>query len=504
MGPLIGSYREDDKETISLPRTPHSRRTRTTDDGLMAFDSSSEFSFDDNLTDEGRLSRSLQSWMPDYTIVPIEPMVKPPKQPVYSGRLGKKLSLKRIPSDESIATKLSLLSCSTRDVSPEERSSTATKRRRKKKNLSSRAPSAAEKVVSKWEEFARQRAKGALDKFSKTHNAMRMDVVQRFEDDESEAFRMMDKDEKKMLISVGIIRSRLFAGQLKKTPSLSDVRDSFTPSQPRHVQRALSVGAKPRSRGINLEEIREQRMREKIALMQQRQRSRGGRRSFLSHRQLTRTTLTSSAGSVAPATPSPRSGSPVNQEEKVSVWKGDRQILEMDLRRGLTKRVQKKIMSTTMAINLVTGYGESNERQTVIGRHEEFPSYVEEDYCNVPKIVQRIRITPDLSLVIKDDIRVRMGRPRYHEIRIKDLEMWNRGQVLNRSHRNLKVFNWLHSLKESDFDKDIEPYIDDSVPASPDDVDVLHVEAADEPDIKPLYMKKFNMKGSKKKSLRKI
>lgn len=498
MGPLIGSYREEDK--YSLPRTPFSRRSRTTDDGLMAFESSSEFSFDDTQTDEGRLSQALQTWMPDYVIVPIEPTVKPPRQPVYSGRLGKKPSLQRIPSDESISTKLSLLSCSTRATSPETLVCTATKRRRKKKNLSSRAPSAIEKIGSKWEEFARQRSKGALDRFSKTHNAMRMDVVQRIDDDESEAFRNMDKDEQRMLRSVGIKRSRLFAGKLKKSPSLSNVKDTYVLQQPRQLRRALSVGAKPRSRGINLEEIRQQRIREKIALMQQRQRSRGGRRSFLSHRMQTRTTITtSSLGSAAPVTPSPRSMSPANQEERVSVWKGDTQILEMDLRRGLTNRVQKKIMSTTMAINLVTGFGETNQRQTMIGRHEEFPSYTDEDYCAVPKMVQRIRITPDLSLVIKDDIRIRMGRPRYHEIKIKDLEIWNRGQVLNRSHRNLKVFNWLHSLKENEFDKDLEPYIDDSIPACPDDVDILHIEAADEPDVKPLSMKKFKMKGRKRK-----
>lgn len=489
-----------------MPRTPYSRRTRSSDDGLMAFDSCSEFSFDDALTDEGRLSRSLQSWMPNYVIVPIEPMVKPPRQPVYSGRLGKMPSLQRVPSDESIHTKLSLLSCSTRDISPDERLSTATKRRRtRRRNVGSRAQSANEKPKLNWEDFARQRSKGALDKFSKTHNAMRMDVIQQFEDDESEAFRMMDKDEQRMLKAVGIRRSRLYGGELKKSPSLSDVRDTYTPPKPKPTtnRRSLSVGAKPRSRGINLEEIRQQRIREKIALMQQRQRSRGGRRSFLAHRKQTRTTITttSSTGSNAPATPSPRSMSPANNnpEEQVSVWKGDQQILEMDLRRGLTKRVQKKIMSTTMAINLVTGYGESNEQQRVIGRHEEFPSYVDEDYCSVPKMVQRIRITPDLSMVIKDDIRVRMGRPRYHEIKTRDLEVWNRGQLLNRSHRNLKVFNWLHSLKENEFEKDIEPYIDDSIPTSPGDVDVLHIEAADEPDIKPLYLKKFKMKGKKRK-----
>lgn len=67
--------------------------------------------------------------------------------------------------------------------------------------------------------------------------------------------------------------------------------------------------------------------------------------------------------------------------------------------------------------------------------------------------------------------------------------MWNRGQALDRAHRNLKVFNWLHSLKEDDFDAtSLEQEVNDSPPVG-DDVtlrEVLFVRAVDEPDIKPL------------------
>jgi hypothetical protein len=38
--------------------------------------------------DEGRLSRALQSWMPEYVITSIEPMEKPPWEPVFTGKLG--------------------------------------------------------------------------------------------------------------------------------------------------------------------------------------------------------------------------------------------------------------------------------------------------------------------------------------------------------------------------------------------------------------------------------
>jgi hypothetical protein len=102
-----------------------------------------------------------------------------------------------------------------------------------------------------------------------------------------------------------------------------------------------------------------------------------------------------------------------------------------------------------------------------------------------------MRISPFLSNIIREDIKVRMGRPRYHEIKVKDLEWWNRGQHLNRAHRNLKVFNWLHSLREDDFEHILDLDIIDNPPVGRDDIAIMHVEAADEPDIKPLYQTDF-------------
>jgi hypothetical protein len=56
---------------------------------------------------------------------------------------------------------------------------------------------------------------------------------------------------------------------------------------------------------------------------------------------------------------------------------------------------------------------------------------IDDDYGFRPKIIQKMRISPFLSNIIREDIKVRMGRPRYHEIKVKDLEWWNRGQHLD-------------------------------------------------------------------------
>lgn len=61
------------------------------------------------------------------------------------------------------------------------------------------------------------------------------------------------------------------------------------------------------------------------------------------------------------------------------------------------------------------------------------------------------------------------------------------------------MFNWFYSLKENEFEKDIELYIDDSVFIFFDDVDVFYIEVVDEFDIKLFYLKKFKMKGKKRK-----
>ena len=155
--------------------------------------------------------------------------------------------------------------------------------------------------------------------------------------------------------------------------------------------------------------------------------------------------------------------------------------------------MKHRIAVTNTALERVTGVGDDNEPRPYTCHLPEFPNYIDDDFALQPKIPQQIRISPQLSHVIKNDIKVRMGRPRYHEIRLQDLAQWNRGQVLDRAHRNLKVFNWLHSLKEDEFDTTSLQQTIHDIPPEDSDVtygEMILIRAADEPEIKPLYEQK--------------
>nr|KAG5688452.1 hypothetical protein BaRGS_003049 [Batillaria attramentaria] len=224
-----------------------------------------------------------------------------------------------------------------------------------------------------------------------------------------------------------------------------------------------------------------------------------GRRSM--HRSASRHSLTSvnsdvflSATTPRTNTPPPKAEEPAEKKEQVTMWKGDRQILAIDLKKELTSKVKHRITTTTTALERVTGMGDDNEQRPYSCHLQEFPSYIDDDFAlDAQNPAKTSHLSPQLSHVIKTDIQVRMGRPRYHEIRVRDLELWNRGQTLDRAHRNLKVFNWLHSLKEDEFDAaSVQQTIND-VPPDLEEVtfgEMVLIRAVDEPDVKPLFERK--------------
>ena len=489
-------------------------------------------------TDEGRLSRALQTWMPDHVIVPLNPKEKPPVEPVFSGRLGKERDklkrgrnsgkendskirkpktvtlLRRTDSDDSIETSISLLTCSsdsTIDVI-EEMNASKNKRRRKRMTSSRASTATIESVVeSKWVELANKRA-GIFDKFMRIGKGPKMYIGNVDISEESEAFQLFDPTDQKLVFNAGSKRGIRYIDKvsLKRCDSVSDVADTdYETENTRNSLRRVSSASSKRSRcKLDLAELKRQmlnrRLAEEQAKIAEKERQRKGKRGSLV-RNLSRQSLVSQSvqsvssrpsspsqsvhsSDMRPFSPSERPSRTESPEEKqVTVWKGDREILEIDLRRELTGRVKKKIASTRSALSRVSGLGEDNELKTTVGVHEEFPKHTDEDFSHRPRITQRMRISPHLSDVIHDDIQVRMGRPRYHEIKIEDMEVWNRGQKLDRAHRNLKVFNWLHSLRDSQFIKNVAPEIQDEVEEVISDIDVLHIESADEPDVKPLY-----------------
>lgn len=510
-----------------------------------------------NETPEGRLSKSLQTWMVQHKWNTVEPLEKTPYQPVFIGKLGKEsklskkkqislkgnngaisserrcktaVSLRRVPSNESVHTNISLLTCSSTESLKMEEDNSKEKRKRKRKTYSrassSTGDSPQQPQESKWVELCR-RGGGELSRIFRQQAVQSGVGLVADINQESEAFREMDSDEQSALYKCGMRRGIIYIDRaaLKRSSSESQINiDDKTAKGRRrcHIKRVLSASAKtPWGKPIDIADLKRERMNRLIAEEQARLQLEKEQQRRLRRHALTRTassksllsdTQATNVVSVAAKAQSMTSGpsehdselriaSPSeklskfmeeeeNEEEEkpITVWKGDRQILEIDLKRELTQRVKQRIASTRTALKRVTGFGDSNTQVMTVGSHDEYPKHVDEDFCHKPRIIQKMRISPHLSGVIHDDIQVRMGRPRYHEIRVNDLAQWDRGQELNRAHRNLKVFNWLHSLRDMTFTSNVIPVINDDIPSEDStDLELLHVESADEPDVKPLF-----------------
>lgn len=127
---------------------------------------------------------------------------------------------------------------------------------------------------------------------------------------------------------------------------------------------------------------------------------------------------------------------------------------------AFTQKARQKIKRTFRALDAITGYGDP--RDVMLPIAEEVNRYTSADYAKKHRYPQNIRIAPQLTKVIKEDIANRMGRPKQHEIKTNDVKLFNKDQpTLGRQHRNLLIFNWLNALDEDDFDSKSEPDIYD-------------------------------------------
>lgn len=464
-----------------------------------------------HMTDEGRLSRCLKSWMPDYELRSLPPQPNPPREAVFSARLGDHLRvITRSTSTESISTQLSLFSCSSHG-SNSAAAAAKQRRRRRRRMKEDQENECGDPEKSIWVELA-SKTGGALDKM------MRMHAIYAQMDTETAIFQKLPDHEKALVTEAGTQRGFHLGPGRQRSDSASNIHKKLPPPKPiRPVEieelrrRLQSADGKIRGPMTNFQELRRQMVNQRLASLQEK---------FSKHRQSSRRSLTgtksvsrhspcsSSSNNDVFQSNTPLEGLPSSREieqskdfeidtadckndqkedAQVSVWKGDSQILAIDLQRELTAKVKSKIESTTTALERATGLGDDNSPQSFVGPLEEYPNLVEQDYSQVARIPQRIRISPHLSDVIRTDIHVRMGRPRYHEIRIHDLAIWNRGTDLDRSHRNLKVFNWLHSLRETEFDLSLPEGVQDDPPGGNIKIKDEVVVAVDEPEIKPLF-----------------
>ncbi|XP_050397972.2 uncharacterized protein LOC126815915 [Patella vulgata] len=458
---------EDDRYQVQWQDTSDGETDGTDDlaDSESESEISKTFEAEDEevfFTEGDRLSHILQGWMPDYTVTPIEPHARSEKEPLYSAKLGKEPRVKRIPSCESIVTQLSLLSCSTygkNDHSNE-------RKRRKRKSKGSR-PVTCNSSGSKWIALANRR-QGMFDKMLRQQTSHA--AAPGLGDGHNIAFDMMDEDEKKLLFRCGLEAGLNMAPGLKKSDSSTNINRISQAEIRRfsHFDVVPTYGKKS-----DFKELQKQAARQNNILLAKKS-SPGSNRS-LNASNHSKQSVTS-AGRDIPTfnTPTIRTVTPPFKE-KVRMWQVDEQIMDVDLKGGVSDKVKKRIASTNIALERVSRVTGTRPNTTLTNKRT---------IINHP---QNIRISPELSSVIQQDIRMRMGRPRYHEIRKQDVQIWDRGQQLNRSHRNLKVFNWLHSLQEDKFDSDIESGVrDDLSTPNSDGCGFVHVDSVDEPAFKPL------------------
>ena len=71
-------------------------------------------------------------------------------------------------------------------------------------------------------------------------------------------------------------------------------------------------------------------------------------------------------------------------------------------------------------------------------------------------------MAPSLARVITSDIRGRVGRPRRKQIKSRDVKIWDEEcSRLDRSHRNLIIFDWLRNVEEDAYEIRDPPEIED-------------------------------------------
>ncbi|CAH1782878.1 unnamed protein product [Owenia fusiformis] len=338
---------------------------------------------------------------------------KPERKLLYSGHLGKESPLLRIPSEESIATELSLMSFSTAN------SKMGRKKKIRRRGKRKEDPP---KKEMKWVELAKKtRMKGLLDRMIQKDKAEFSNYIHQ----DQEIPDMMEEDERHLLHLVR--RTRGLKGNVKSgsTSNISNIHDI-----PKRIQTALSRN------GGNMSGKRKTE------------------RSVSINPQL--------EGFLASPRASPHlRPTSVNTTHQLGTQSKSKRPLSRtrmtfnlpDYDRPLTEKVKYRIRETVRALERVTGTGDPpTVCRGYFDRDEAFP-YIENDFTQVPRIPQNVRIAPQLSKVIKADIKHRMGRPRYHEVRKADLAAFDKAKDRGiRSNRNLMIFDWLNSINEDYYD----------------------------------------------------
>ncbi|XP_013379684.1 uncharacterized protein LOC106151131 isoform X1 [Lingula anatina] len=348
----------------------------------------------------------------------LEPLVSREMEPMFSARLGSGYYLERASSSESIATDLSLLSCSSLGVKKVERT-----RRKQSKNQIRDTENT--NIKTNWDQISANENSSLTQMVLKDASAMQgvgggasFSLLNM-----TRAIEALNEAERKLILKT--YHTRGIMGVVKSY-STTDVRESgtYTPVK-----------------------LRQQKTLEQKATRTQ---------SASSDRRPSRVSIRecpSSAGSHLPGIgqASTRGGSGASRtsadQRLVSAKKVFRNFSRM------SSKMRRKILNTLADLDHNTGYGDTHHASMETMKDPSAFLRIEDDFQKLPRMPQRIRIAPQLAKVIKDDIRDRIGKPRYTEIKETLLQRFNKNLDQNeRTQRNLMIFNWLQNLDEKNFE----------------------------------------------------
>ena len=125
---------------------------------------------------------------------------------------------------------------------------------------------------------------------------------------------------------------------------------------------------------------------------------------------------------------------------------------------AFSRQVGRRIRATVFALECMTGYGDSTD--VVVDVDGDVGLYTGADYARIARYPQNIRVAPQLSRVIQENIRARMGKRRIRPITVADVRSLDSACAeLGRYQRNLMIFNWLQEVDAADFTALPEPTI---------------------------------------------
>lgn len=392
----------------------------------------------------------------------IEPMVRVEKEPLYSAHLGDRHA-DRYSSTDSLETDLSLLSCSSVDAV----SSAHKKKRRKSKigKLEEYVDLEENKTKTNWADVAK-RHNNVLEAMMMKDAAVMAPVG----GDEGgvwnirRAMDVMNEVEKRMLFNCSLTTGLHGLTKSRSTTNVNEAIEIIRNKPAQRIKKSKTHSARPEHLGhvspqkpVSAPKIQRRGSmygygHGMILPEAERLPDRIPDDFSLSSTPLPVMSLSRPSTRQTTAGTTRRSGhSPFIMPERkvVSAKTVFRNFSRMDA------TMRRKILDTLARLDNITGYGDAPDVpiKNMKDPADLFP-HIEADFAKLPKMPQRVRVAPQLSTVIKDEIRQRIGKPREVEIKQNHVEKFNQTtkKLSERTQRNLMIFNWLQNLDEDHFE----------------------------------------------------